>query len=208
MPFGCIIEGPALTVVSGFSRTVRGRRTNFRRRRLAFIWLAVYAIFLAATPFEHHDLLCELKTPLHCTACASSVVGSDPARSAIVGSWTLTDLGSPPLSSSRPTAFSFRFALQDVRPPHSPNQSDLTRRHDASPGRDPIVHGAVHVDSRMRPHNARPRGGMRCDHGGLSASQSEWLDSSAVPARGRPPRKPMRRRSSSRSSSCGAILMR
>src|SRR5438552_12717391 len=68
-------------------------RSNFRQQRLAVIWLTVYAIFLAATPFEHHDLLCELKTPLHCTACTSSVVGSDPARSAIVGSWTLTDLG-------------------------------------------------------------------------------------------------------------------
>jgi hypothetical protein len=66
---------------------------NLRRQRLAFVWLAVYAIFLAATPFEHHDLLCELKTPRHCTACTSSVVGSDPARSAIVGSWTLTDAG-------------------------------------------------------------------------------------------------------------------
>jgi hypothetical protein len=64
-----------------------------RRRRLALVWLAVYAIFLAASPFEHHDLLCELKTPRHCTACTSSVVGSDPARSAMVGSWTLTDLG-------------------------------------------------------------------------------------------------------------------
>jgi hypothetical protein len=66
---------------------------NPRRRRLAVVWLAVYATFLAATPFEHHDLLCELKTPRHCTACTSSVVGSDPARSAIVGSWTLTDVG-------------------------------------------------------------------------------------------------------------------
>jgi hypothetical protein len=64
-----------------------------QRRRLAILWLAVYAVFLAATPFAHHDLLCELKTPLHCTACASSVVGSDPARSALVGSWTLTDFG-------------------------------------------------------------------------------------------------------------------
>ena len=63
------------------------------RQRLAFVWLAVYAIFLAATPFEHHDLLCELKTPLHCTACTSSVLGSDPAGSAPVGAWTLTDLG-------------------------------------------------------------------------------------------------------------------
>jgi hypothetical protein len=74
------------------SRIVEGL-TNLSRRRLAFVWLAVYAIFLATAPFEHHDLLCELKTPLHCTACTSSVVGSDPARSAVVGSWTLTDVG-------------------------------------------------------------------------------------------------------------------
>jgi hypothetical protein len=87
--------GPQPPSGEGGNRTCSGgTRTNLERRRLAFIWLAVYAIFLAATPFEHHDLLCELKTPLHCTACASSVVGSDPARSAIVGAWTLTDLGS------------------------------------------------------------------------------------------------------------------
>jgi hypothetical protein len=64
------------------------------RQRLALVWLAAYVLFLVVTPFEHHDLLCELKTPFHCTACTSSVVGSDPARSAVVGSWTLTDLGS------------------------------------------------------------------------------------------------------------------
>jgi hypothetical protein len=46
-----------------------------------------------ATPFEHHDLLCELKTPRHCTACTSSVIGSDPAESAVVASWKLTDVG-------------------------------------------------------------------------------------------------------------------
>jgi len=67
--------------------------TNLARRRLAFVWLAVYAIFLSTVPFEHHDLLCELKTPRHCTACTSSVVGSDPAQSGVVGSWTLTDVG-------------------------------------------------------------------------------------------------------------------
>jgi hypothetical protein len=55
--------------------------------------LALYAIFLLTSQFEHHDLLCELKTPLHCTSCTSSVVGSDPARPAILGAWTLTDLG-------------------------------------------------------------------------------------------------------------------
>jgi hypothetical protein len=55
--------------------------------------LALYAIFLVTSQFEHHDLLCELKTPLHCTACTSSVVGSNPASPAIVGAWTLTDVG-------------------------------------------------------------------------------------------------------------------
>jgi len=67
-------------------------RTN-RWRRLAMAGLALYAIFLVTSQFEHHDLLCELKTPLHCTACTSSVVGSDPATPAILGAWTLTDLG-------------------------------------------------------------------------------------------------------------------
>ena len=55
--------------------------------------MAVYAVFLAATPFEHHDLLCELKTPLHCTACTSSVLGSDSFKSAPAGTATLTDFG-------------------------------------------------------------------------------------------------------------------
>jgi hypothetical protein len=64
-----------------------------RARRLVFVWLAVYAIFLAATPFEHHDLLCELKTPLHCTACTSSVVGAPSVRLAPLGASSLVDLG-------------------------------------------------------------------------------------------------------------------
>jgi hypothetical protein len=53
----------------------------------------VYAVFLAATPFEHHDLRCELKTPLHCTACTSSLVGSDSVKSVPTGVATLTDFG-------------------------------------------------------------------------------------------------------------------
>jgi hypothetical protein len=63
-------------------------------RSLAFAGLALYAAFLLVAPFTHHDLLCELKTPQHCTACASSVVGSDPTRPAIIGAWILTDAGS------------------------------------------------------------------------------------------------------------------
>jgi len=63
------------------------------RRHLAVVWLAFYIIFLAATPWAHHELLCELKTPLHCTACTSALVGSDPAGISLVGVWTLSDLG-------------------------------------------------------------------------------------------------------------------
>jgi hypothetical protein len=64
-----------------------------RQRSLIVFWLAAYAVFLTASPFAHHDLLCELKTPLHCRACTSSVVGSDPARPAAVSRSTLIDLG-------------------------------------------------------------------------------------------------------------------
>jgi hypothetical protein len=56
-------------------------------------WLACYALFLASVPFEHHDLLCDLKTPQHCTSCTASVVGSDPSTPTTIGIWTLTDVG-------------------------------------------------------------------------------------------------------------------
>jgi len=38
----------------------------------------LYAAFLLTAPFEHHDLLCHIKTPQHCTSCSSSLLGSDP----------------------------------------------------------------------------------------------------------------------------------
>lgn len=34
----------------------------------------LYAIVLAASPALHHDLICHLKTPTHCTACHASPV--------------------------------------------------------------------------------------------------------------------------------------
>ena len=54
------------------------RGEDLHSRRLALAGLAIYAVFLVASPFEHHDLLCHLKTPQHCTSCASSQLGSDP----------------------------------------------------------------------------------------------------------------------------------
>jgi len=60
---------------------------------LAYAGVAIYAVFLVTAPFEHHDFLCELKTPRHCTACASSQLGSDPHPPAILGGWHLSDAG-------------------------------------------------------------------------------------------------------------------
>jgi hypothetical protein len=52
----------------------------------------VYAIVLAAASFEHHDLICHLKHPDHCTACSSNVLGSDPRTPAVYDA-QLTDAG-------------------------------------------------------------------------------------------------------------------
>lgn len=54
------------------------RRTLSRARLLTVIGLGLYAVVVLGAPFEHHDLVCHLKTPQHCTSCASSQLGSDP----------------------------------------------------------------------------------------------------------------------------------
>jgi hypothetical protein len=55
--------------------------------------MAIYALFLIASPFEHHDLSCELKTPQHCTSCTSTQLGSDPQTLLAPGVWHLADAG-------------------------------------------------------------------------------------------------------------------
>jgi hypothetical protein len=60
---------------------------------LARAGVVVYAAFLVTAPFEHHDFLCELKTPRHCAACTSSQLGADPHTPAILGGWHLSDAG-------------------------------------------------------------------------------------------------------------------
>jgi len=72
---------------------------------LNLVGLAVYALFLLTTPFEHHDLVCHLKTPQHCMSCSASLLGSDPHTPAAVGTGHLDDIGSAtqvlPLAESR-----------------------------------------------------------------------------------------------------------
>src|SRR3954469_16264103 len=62
-------------------------------RRLALVGVAIYAVFLVASPFEHHDLSCELKTPQHCTSCTSTQLGSDTHVVLAPGAAQLADVG-------------------------------------------------------------------------------------------------------------------
>jgi len=57
------------------------------------VGVAIYAVFLVTAPFEHHDLLCHLKPPTHCTACTSSLVSADPHTPIVVGASDLADAG-------------------------------------------------------------------------------------------------------------------
>jgi len=61
---------------------------------LAFAGTALYVLFLLASPFEHHDLLCHLKTPQHCTSCNGSQLGSDPHSLVAPSARELADAGS------------------------------------------------------------------------------------------------------------------
>lgn len=69
------------------------RRSGRVSRRLALVGMAIYALFLVASPFEHHDLSCELKTPQHCTSCTSTQLGSDTQVVLTPGAAQLADAG-------------------------------------------------------------------------------------------------------------------
>jgi hypothetical protein len=69
------------------------RRSGRLSRRLALVGMAIYALFLVASPFEHHDLSCELKTPQHCTSCTSTQLGSDTQIVLSPGAAQLADAG-------------------------------------------------------------------------------------------------------------------
>jgi hypothetical protein len=75
---------------------MRGRVIATRRHDRSLLrWagLAIYAAFLVVVSFEHHDLVCHLKNPQHCTACTASQLGTDPDSPSVVGAWQLADAG-------------------------------------------------------------------------------------------------------------------
>jgi hypothetical protein len=62
-------------------------------RRLRYVSVGLHLLFVLAAPFEHHDLICHLKQPLHCTACVSSPLGSGATAIAVVDAEPLRDAG-------------------------------------------------------------------------------------------------------------------
>jgi len=62
-------------------------------RRLRHLSIGLHLLFVLASPFEHHDLVCHLKQPLHCTACVSSPLASGPKAIPVIGAWSLRDAG-------------------------------------------------------------------------------------------------------------------
>jgi hypothetical protein len=61
--------------------------------RIALLAVLLHLIVFAIAPFEHHDLLCHLKNPQHCTACTANQLGTDPDSPSVVGAWQLSDAG-------------------------------------------------------------------------------------------------------------------
>jgi hypothetical protein len=54
---------------------------------------ALYVAFLLVAPFEHHDLICHLKTPQHCSACTSSQPTAAPHAPEAVGRGPFVEAG-------------------------------------------------------------------------------------------------------------------
>jgi hypothetical protein len=91
--------------------------TQRRAGVLNLIGIAVYALVLLASPFEHHDLVCHLKTPQHCMSCSASLVGSDPDSHEAVATRQLDDLGSAVAFLSLPESTLIAVRLPGRSPP-------------------------------------------------------------------------------------------
>ena len=55
---------------------------------------ALYCLVVLAASFEHHDFLCDLRNPQHCTACTASQLGCDPQTLTTPRTSQLADAGS------------------------------------------------------------------------------------------------------------------
>ena len=69
-------------------------RVRLSLRRLTLLGVVLHAAVLAAAPFEHHDLVCHLKTPQHCSSCTSSPVGAGSVTAPAPADGHLVEAGS------------------------------------------------------------------------------------------------------------------
>ena len=91
--------------------------TDRRPGALNLIGIAIYMLVLLTSPFEHHDLVCHLKTPQHCMSCSASLLGSDPHAHAAVATGQLDDLGSAVAFLSLPEGTLIAVRLPGRSPP-------------------------------------------------------------------------------------------
>jgi hypothetical protein len=63
------------------------------RRSTTLLAALVYALVVLAAAFEHHDLLCHLQHPQHCTACAATQLSPDPQALTVPSTSALADAG-------------------------------------------------------------------------------------------------------------------
>jgi hypothetical protein len=70
-----------------------GSMGRHRSIRSVYIGVAIYLAIILVAAFEHHDLACHLKTPFHCTSCASSQIGLETRIPAVAHTILLADAG-------------------------------------------------------------------------------------------------------------------
>src|SRR5262245_13809306 len=70
------------------------RPPGARRYLLVAVAAVMYAVVTLAAAFEHHDCLCHLQHPQHCTACAASQPSADPQTLTPPRASQLADAGS------------------------------------------------------------------------------------------------------------------
>jgi len=72
---------------------VTGKTGPHRSLRSVSLEVAIFLAVLLAAQFEHHDLACHAKSPLHYTACASAQVGLETRVGTAAHTAGLADAG-------------------------------------------------------------------------------------------------------------------
>jgi hypothetical protein len=60
--------------------------------------LTIYIVGAALLPLSHHDVICHVKSPTHCTTCLTSVSGEATPHTASFDVWALADAGCATMS--------------------------------------------------------------------------------------------------------------